>query len=313
MAAELNPLEQNPNTRKRKMNHGKGKRKKPNKKLKPVARAKNPTQKMKKLFKQRVEAYNSDEEQEEPMSEEDEEEEERRDLEVEREIRRSDDDEDDEDEGEEEQKDGAHMGFSKFNEGCRAFKVAFLTIMKKRLPNDPLGPILSAHKKLVAEKLAEEETEHKAKGEAKKEKHLAGEKGHVKPANFLDSKEKSLISIATKGVVKLFNAVNKAQNPQRGLNPSRSKDAKELAKRRKQTFLSELKKSTMEAPGGPSPFNSSKANRSVHEGNNDAPSWAPLREDFMRANPKLNWDQMPDPLAVADQGNVPLDSSSDED
>lgn len=34
------------------------------------------------------------------------------------------------------------------------------------------GPVLSAHKKLVAEKLAEEETERKVKGEAKKEKHL---------------------------------------------------------------------------------------------------------------------------------------------
>lgn len=32
------------------------------------------------------------------------------------------------------------------------------------------GPILSANKKLVAEKLAEEEAERKVKGEAKKEK-----------------------------------------------------------------------------------------------------------------------------------------------
>lgn len=34
------------------------------------------------------------------------------------------------------------------------------------------GPILSANKKLVAEKLAEEEAEQKVKGEAKKEKRL---------------------------------------------------------------------------------------------------------------------------------------------
>lgn len=34
------------------------------------------------------------------------------------------------------------------------------------------GPVLSAHKKLVGEKLAEEEAERKVKGEAKKEKHL---------------------------------------------------------------------------------------------------------------------------------------------
>lgn len=34
------------------------------------------------------------------------------------------------------------------------------------------GPVLSAHKKLLAEKLVEEEIERKDKGEAKKEKHL---------------------------------------------------------------------------------------------------------------------------------------------
>ncbi|XP_038979424.1 uncharacterized protein LOC120109889 isoform X1 [Phoenix dactylifera] len=127
---------------------------------------------------------------------------------------------------------GAHQGITKFAEGARAFRVVFLKIMKKNLPNDPLGPILLTHRKLIAEKLTEEEVEHKVKGEAKKEKHLAAEKGHVKPANFLGSKEKSLISIATKGVIKLFNAVSKAQNSQKGLNPSKSKDAKVLAKQR---------------------------------------------------------------------------------
>lgn len=34
------------------------------------------------------------------------------------------------------------------------------------------GPVLSAHKKLIAEKLADEEEERKVKGEAKKEKHM---------------------------------------------------------------------------------------------------------------------------------------------
>lgn len=34
------------------------------------------------------------------------------------------------------------------------------------------GPVLSGHKKLVAEKLAEEEADQKVKGDVKKEKHL---------------------------------------------------------------------------------------------------------------------------------------------
>jgi hypothetical protein len=71
---------------------------------------------------------------------------------------------------------------------------------------------------------------------------LIAEKGHVKPGSYLDSHEKILIGVATKGVVKLFNAVNKAQHAQKGLNPSRSKDAKVLKKRRKEAFLSELGK-----------------------------------------------------------------------
>lgn len=86
---------------------------------------------------------------------------------------------------------------TKFTEGCRAFRVAFKSIIKKSASDDVLvsshanflmvveenwacfhyisllqGPILSGQKKLVAQKLAEEESEKKLKGEAKKEKLL---------------------------------------------------------------------------------------------------------------------------------------------
>ncbi|KAF9623151.1 hypothetical protein IFM89_037732, partial [Coptis chinensis] len=120
--------------------------------------------------------------------------------------------------------------------------MAFMKITNKTVPDDLLGPVLSGHKKLIAEKLAKDEAECKVKGEAKKEKHLVGEKGHVKAANFLDSHEKFLLGVATKGVVKLFNAVNKTQNAQKGLNPSRFKGAKVLGKRRKDAFFTELRK-----------------------------------------------------------------------
>ncbi|KAE8654874.1 hypothetical protein F3Y22_tig00117034pilonHSYRG00049 [Hibiscus syriacus] len=129
-------------------------------------------------------------------------------------------------EGEQEGGDEIQSGVMKFTEGVRAFRLAFKNIIKKNVANDSLGPVLSGHKQLIAKKLAEEEAERKVRGEAKKEKHLVAEKGHVKPANYLDSHEKFLIGIATKGVVKLFNAVNKAQKAQKGLDPSRSKDAK---------------------------------------------------------------------------------------
>ncbi|XP_039830768.1 RRP15-like protein isoform X3 [Panicum virgatum] len=202
-----------------------------------------PSAKFLKLLRKRARDYNSDD---------DEEEEEQEHPPSPRRRRRDDDDGGDDDDDEEalshsdQEEDDEEEGVStsavtRFEQGCRAFRVAFLKIMNKKLPDDPLGPILSAHKKLVAAKLAEEAGEHKPKGEARKEKRVAAEKGHVIPKDHLDSKEKELIKVATKGVVRLFNAVSKAQKPRKDLNPSRTKDAKVLAKERKNTFLAELK------------------------------------------------------------------------
>ncbi|GJY75936.1 RRP15-like protein [Tanacetum coccineum] len=118
-------------------------------------------------------------------------------------------------------------GIMKFSEGSTSFKKAFKKIVNRSGTNDVLGPVLSAHKNLVVKKLAEEAAEKKVKGDAKKEKTMLGEKGHVKPESFsVTTHEKLLIGVATKGVVKLFNAVSKAQGSQKGLNPLRSKDAK---------------------------------------------------------------------------------------
>ncbi|BAA97004.1 unnamed protein product [Arabidopsis thaliana] len=200
-------------------------------------------------------------------------------------------------------------GITKFaTDGCNAFKIAFKAIMKKTKGDDTLGPVLSAHKHLIGEKLAEDEAEKKAKGQARKAKHLIAEKGHVKPGSYLDSHEKILIGVATKGVVKLFNAVNKAQHAQKGLNPSRSKDAKVLKKRRKEAFLSELgktktdtKPSTLDEHRSKLVFclelasiekGSPSVARAAHKSEDEAPVWAPLRDNYMLANPKLkDWDK----------------------
>ncbi|KAI5015190.1 hypothetical protein ZWY2020_056580 [Hordeum vulgare] len=97
--------------------------------------------------------------------------------------------------------------------------------MEKKLGNNPLGPILSADKKLVDAKLAEEADEHKSKGAARMEKRIAARKGHKIHENAIDNKEKMLIKVATQVVVRLFNEVSKRQT-RKGLNPSRSKDVK---------------------------------------------------------------------------------------
>ncbi|XP_060214324.1 uncharacterized protein LOC132641372 [Lycium barbarum] len=196
-------------------------------------------------------------------------------------------------------------GITKFIDGCKAFRLAFKKLLKKSASDDILGPVLSAHKKLVAEKLAEEDVERKVKGEAKKEKHLIREKGHVKPKNFLDAHEKSLIGVATKGVVKLFNAVNKAQHAQKGLNPSRAKDEKAIKKQRREVFFSELGKT-------PSQTAVSKAGASTSS-KDEGPSWAPLRDNYMLTDPKLkDWDKNPD-TAVADDVRMSTDSDSSDD
>ncbi|GAU20853.1 hypothetical protein TSUD_120450 [Trifolium subterraneum] len=209
-----------------------------------------------------------------------------------------------EDEGEDDD-DEIQPGITKFSEGCKAFKMAFKNIIKKSVSDDLFGPVLSAHKNLVIEKLAEEDAERKVKGEAKKEKLLIAEKGHVKPANYLDSHEKFLISVATKGVVKLFNAVNKAQIAQKGLDPSKNRDAKELKKRTKEAFYSEL--------GKPAVGTSAKANPS--KGEDEQPSWAPLRDNYMLTNSRIkDWDKnMPSKNESDDMENISEDSGSDED
>ncbi|MCL7050455.1 hypothetical protein MKW94_022764 [Papaver nudicaule] len=193
-------------------------------------------------------------------------------------------------------------GITMFTEGCNAFKMAFRKIIGKQVADPELGPVLQGHKELVAKVLAEEVSDRKAKGEAKKDKHMAREKGHVKELpTFLDSHDKFLIGVATRGVIKLFNAVSKAQGAQKGLNPSSSKDAKVLAKRRKNTFLSELRKKGSQA-----------ADTSSKDDNE--PQWAPLKDSYMLASSKLkNWDKTEDSSVAHDTGGMDQDSSSDED
>lgn len=302
------------NLRKRRMGQKKGGKSKKKLKVIPVG-AENKVKmdrKMKKLIRKRVRDYNSDD---------DEENEENLPLEVVGGVEHTDDenssDEEDEneqgkgskeDEASSEDEDGeVQPGITKLTEGCNAFRLAFKKIMKKNVSDNLLGPVLSAHKKLVAEKLAEEEVELKAKGVMKKEKHLIDEKGHVKPANFLDAHEKFLIGVATKGVVKLFNAVNKAQHAQKGLDPSRSKDAKVIRKRRKEAFFSELGKKPSQSIGTQKALS---AGSTEEEG----PAWAPLRDNYMLTNSKLkNWNKMPNTnVATEDIGRMGSDSSSDE-
>ncbi|KAL6137068.1 hypothetical protein ACLB2K_062363 [Fragaria x ananassa] len=281
--------------------------------------------KMKKLYRKRAREYDSDEEEEEENEEsggseeeggegegEEKEAKERREAE----NGFSDEEEDDE----------VLPGIMKLSEGCNAFRLAFKSIIKKSVADDVLGPIISGNKKLIAEKLAEAEAERKVKGEAK-DKQLVIEKGHVvNPVNF-DLHEKFLISLATRGVVTLFNAVSKAQHAQKGLDPSSGNVRLKcgnlfifsfyefnlvivfeifsvIRKRRKEAFFSELGKTSASA----------KAQTSRGSVDNEGPAWAPLRDNFMLTNSKLkDWDKMPEQVGKDDIGRMSEDSSSEDD
>ncbi|CAD6221742.1 unnamed protein product [Miscanthus lutarioriparius] len=268
-----------------------------------------PSAKFLKLLRKRARDYNSDDEEEKDDDQQ---------QEHPPNPRRRDDGDDDEalshsepeedEDGEDEEEGASSSAVTRFEQGCRAFRVAFLKIMAKKLPDNPLGPIMSAHKTLVAAKLAEEVEEHKPKGEARKEKRVAAEKGHVIPKDHLDSKEKELIKVATKGVVRLFNAVSKAQKPRKDLNPSRTKDAKVLQKERKNTFLAEL-----EMPSHQDKKSKASSNFSKHTGKDeDEPAWAPLRDTYMLGSKLKDWDKMKDSSAASEEKKVPLSDSSDE-
>ncbi|CAN6289746.1 unnamed protein product [Urochloa humidicola] len=300
-----------PNPSKRKSRpKGKGNKNKAKKKLArsdqddSIHRRRNkPSAKFLKLLRKRARDYNSDDDEEDDDQQQEHPQNPRR--------RRRDDDDDEEDdealshsdqeEADEEEEGVSTSAVTRFEQGCRAFRVAFLKIMAKKLPDDPLGPILSANKKLVAAKLAEELEEHKPKGEARKEKQVAAEKGHVIPKDHLDSKEKELIKVATKGVVRLFNAVSKAQKPRKDLNPSRTKDAKVLAKERKNTFLTELEMPSHQDKKSQAPSKFSKRTGK----DEDEPAWAPLRDTYMLGSKLKDWDKMKDSGAATEQAEVP--------
>ncbi|CAL4930532.1 unnamed protein product [Urochloa decumbens] len=305
-----------PNPSKRKTRpKGKGNKNKAKKKLArsvqddSIHRRRNkPSAKFLKLLRKRARDYNSDDEEEDDDQQQDHPPNPRRrrrreddDNEEEDDEALSHSDQEEEDDEEEEEEGVSTSAVTRFEQGCRAFRVAFLKIMAKKLPDDPLGPILSAHKKLVAAKLAEELEEHKPKGEARKDKRVAAEKGHVIPKDHLDSKEKELIKVATKGVVRLFNAVTKAQKPRKDLNPSRTKDAKVLEKERKNAFLAELEMTSHQDKKSQA---SSKFSKRTGK-DEDEPAWAPLRDTYMLGSKLKDWDKMKDSGAVSEQAEVP--------
>ncbi|XP_026410301.1 uncharacterized protein LOC113305486 [Papaver somniferum] len=181
---------------------------------------------MQKVFRKRARQYNSDDDEEEEEHEEPAGEEGENGSYADDKVKGDSDDEDE----------NIEPGITMFTDGCKAFKMAFSTIIRKKVADPELGHVLSGNKELVAMKLAEVLSERKAKEEAKKDKHMEREKGHAKLPAHLDSQDKFLLNVDTKGasnfsdqVIYCGKSVSKAQNAQKGLNLSRDKDAKGIS------------------------------------------------------------------------------------
>lgn len=179
-----------------------------------------------------------------------------------------------------------------------AFGRAFRKIMKKKLPSttltEAMGPMLCAHKQLVTKKLEEAITERKAKSKSKREKQALREKGHTIMAIYPVAKDRELIKLATKGVVKLFNAVSKAQSVQEAAKTSKESEVKEVAKRSKSTFLALLQ------GGNGAVSQTLNMQQRLPDSNKegaieDQPGWSALRDSFMLGKSRLkDWDTKQD-------------------
>jgi len=147
-----------------------------------------------------------------------------------------------------------------FLEGGKSetFARAFARIIDSSAPQTEqvlAAPILAGSKSLAARK-AEDEAEAKAHRAAKKLRLEMRQRGHVVPKRrgadpVADAREKTFQKTATRGVVRLFNAVAKAQRRLRekeGVSGSRAK----AAKLGKASFLAELRNSRVAVEGGKS-------------------------------------------------------------
>ncbi|GJP53839.1 hypothetical protein CLOM_g12967 [Closterium sp. NIES-68] len=204
-----------------------------------------------------------------------------------------------------------------------SFAKAFASIMTKNVAVTGSGkaPILAARKKLLEEgREAEGKETSKAKvvsaAERKQAKLMAREMAHVLPEPYLGPKEKALVKIATKGVVRLFNAVSKAQKVQKQAS---SKDAE---KKTKAAFLTELRGSTAPGAGvggvgGAAGKQGGKANPETATSAAapaEQPTWSLLADSFQLGQSKLKgWDKGDEEPMAFDPEGIAIGELDDDD
>ncbi|EQC28220.1 hypothetical protein SDRG_14044 [Saprolegnia diclina VS20] len=179
------------------------------------------------------------------------------------------------------------------DEGAVGFADAMSKVLGQNIDTEK-APILA--KRITAQmreisKDKKETTESKISAKAKR---LRDEKDMVIPSVATMAQDKALRTIATKGVVALFNAIAKHQHATAGTADTKSKEIKSMDK---DAFLGLLKQSSKKpATDEPKP---------------EASTWSVVQDDFMMGAKMKDWDKDDDEAADADDWNVELDSDED--
>lgn len=168
---------------------------------------------------------------------------------------------------------------------------AMARILEKDLPeNKP--PVLLKYKK-VEKRRAEVKEERASKKLKSQERHAMREKDHVKPDGSTLDYEKNLVKIATRGVVKLFNAVSKHQKEvesKLSSAPTEAKKSKVVESMSKSAFLDMLKSSSDKARTQEMNKEQVKANERAEKPDLSS-TWNILRDDFMMGAKMKDWNR----------------------
>lgn len=153
--------------------------------------------------------------------------------------------------------------------------------------------------KSISKRRAEDEEQAKADRAAKRLRLEMKQRGHVVPKRrgedpLADQREKVLQKTATRGVVRLFNAIAKAQRRLRQTEDATGSKAK-AARLGKASFLSELRNSSKAPEGGAGVMSGQRPNAAADaEADDDGAGWEVLQKRFtgLQGGSKMkDWDK----------------------
>eukprot|EP00743_Colponemidia_sp_Colp-15_P009508 GILK01010397.1.p1 GENE.GILK01010397.1~~GILK01010397.1.p1 ORF type:complete len:298 (+),score=96.17 GILK01010397.1:122-895(+) len=171
-----------------------------------------------------------------------------------------------------------------------SFAIAMHKILGKRLREDEEAAPILAKYKTTEERIRHEKEQMKKAKELAREKKRLKNKDHVLPDILNKDFERQLLKLATKGVVKLFNAVSQHQKSQDSISSTKVEDKKlkvdKVDQLSKANFLQLLKKNNNESKS------SSKLTKAEPDSSSSkSPSWSVFKDDYLMSAKMKDWDK----------------------